>query len=515
MKDLKSLNPADYLAILWRRKWFALGAFLIVAAGVSIYSWRMPNLYRSEAQILVEPAIIPQDYVRSSDRSTPEEQIAGIRQQLQSRSFMERMIQEYPNNFGYGASKDFSMDEAVKGIIRSIQILSTSRNTAMISFTATDAQFAQTFTRRIVEALIQSNNSSRKTRAVETDQFLDDQLRQTEQNLATHEDKIKQFKTAHFGELPEQDNANMNVLTGLNAQLVAVENALQQAREQQKLFELRSQTQSSHTTLSEDIPLPPVPAKDSVLNSPAPDPILQAREAELAALLAKYTPNHPDVLRLSREVEERKKKAAASMASMSPLAETQKDANDRQAEVSPPGAGGIADIELSAAKVEEDSIKEEIAKREKEKKSVQNQINLYQTKLKMSPGVAQELMALSREYEVLKQQYTSLTGKKFQAQMTANLETNKSNDTYRVIDEANLPEKPAFPDRKQIAFLGIGAAFVLGIGAAFGRELIDTTLCSEDEATAVLKLPVLVTVSEISRKKHIKMIGPEQIQKSA
>jgi len=48
----------------------------------------------------------------------------------------------------------------------------------------------------MVETLIQFGNSSRKTRAMETDQFLDEQLRQTGQDLAANEQKIKQFKTS-------------------------------------------------------------------------------------------------------------------------------------------------------------------------------------------------------------------------------------------------------------------------------------------------------------------------------
>jgi len=124
-------------------------------------------------------------------------------------------------------------------------------------------------------------------------------------------------------------------------------------------------------------------------------------------------------------------------------------------------------------------------------------------------------MALSREHEALKQQYSSLQGKKFQAQMTPNLEANKNSDTYRVIDEANLPESPAFPNRVQIALMGLGAGVVLGIGAAFGRELLDNTLGSEDEVAAVLKLPVLVSISEIPKKQPRRPIGSIGTRKSA
>jgi succinoglycan biosynthesis transport protein ExoP len=138
-----------------------------------------------------------------------------------------------------------------------------------------------------------------------------------------------------------------------------------------------------------------------------------------------------------------------------------------------------------------------------------------QAKINLSPALEQQLLVLSREHETFKNQYDGLRGKKFQAQMTATLETNENNNIYRVVDEANLPEKPAFPNRVQIILLGIAAGIGLGIGAAFGREFLDTTLSSEDEVAKVLNLPVLGTISEIPQKAPRLLIEAGQMPKSA
>ena len=160
----------------------------------------------------------------------------------------------------------------------------------------------------------------------------------------------------------------------------------------------------------------------------------------------------------------------------------------------------MLDIESAEIKVEAESIKNEIEKREKEKEAILAQIKTYQGRLNLGPALDQEFMALSRDHDALKQQYTNLQSKKFQAEMTANLESDKNSDNYKIIDEANLPDKPAFPNRMHIALMGLGAGFVIGIVAAFGRELLDTTLSTEDEVAAALKLPVLVTISEVPGK---------------
>jgi len=339
-----------------------------------------------------------------------------------------------------------------------------------------------------------------------------------EQDLATHEEKIKQFKTLHLGGLPEQSAANLNALNSLSTQLVSIENSLQQARERQKLLEIRVQQQKRLNLMTQNILIPETPSTDLASNIPPVDPKLEAKQAELAALIARYTPNHPDVIRLSREVEELKKQHAAAVAEMTELgapAEAGKQAGAAQAEIPVPDTAGAPDLEDMTTKFEEDSIKSEIANKEKEKNRILDQIKTYQSRLNLTPAIEQELMALTRERENLQKQYSNLQDKKFQSQMTANMETNRSGDTYTVIDPANLPERPSFPNRVQIIIMGLGAGFILGLGAALGREMLDTTLVGEEEASSVLNLPVLVSISEIPQKKSKKAVETGRMAQSA
>lgn len=514
MRDFKGLGPADYLKILWWRKLYFIAIFLLVSGGVGVYAWRLPNVYRSETRILVESALLPQDYVRPADRSTPEEQIAAIRERLQSRSLMERVIQDN-NLFGYGSGRTFSMDDAVEALRKSIQVINTSRNTFTISFAASDPEFAQSFTKRLADLLIDSNRSSRKTKAVEADAFLDDQLRQTERDLAEQEQKIKEFKTAHLGELPEQSTANMNAVSGLQAQLTAVDNELQHARDQRKLLDFRAQEQKRLSALARNT-VPPSPADTRPREVVAATAALAAKQAELTALNGKYTPQHPDVVRVSKEVEELKQRLAQALtdaqkpgnssAELTPLGEGDSKPSATKAATPAINSDTMLEIQEAEIKLEAQTLNDDIDKRQKEREQILRQIKTYQERLNQAPAREQELMGLSRDLEVLRQQYGNLQNKRFQAQMTADMEKNKSNETYQVVDEANLPEKPAFPNKIQIALIGIGAGILFGTGAAFGREVVDSTLGSELETEAILQVPVLVTISEIPKKEQ-RLIG--------
>ena len=102
-----------------------------------------------------------------------------------------------------------------------------------------------------------------------------------------------------------------------------------------------------------------------------------------------------------------------------------------------------------------------------------------------------------READILRARYETLQKQKFSTEMATNVETDIRNETYRVIDEANLPVKPEAPNRLHMILIGIGGGLVLGIGAAYGREMLDTTIGSEQEVKRVLNLPVLATISTV------------------
>jgi polysaccharide biosynthesis transport protein len=513
MKDLKNCSPSDYLRILWRRKWYVLIVFATVGVGASIYAWLKPNIYRSTSRIRVESTTISQDYVRPSERSSPAEQIAAIRSSIQSRNFLGRMIQDF-QLYGYGSTTNFSMEDGIKTVGSSIEITSTSKDTFNIAFTAADPQLAQSLTRRTVESLIQNGTRSRKDKAIETDQFLEEQLRKTQQNLAVSEEKIKRFKLMHLGELPEQGEANMNTLSRLDVQLAAAENSLQQLLERKKLLGSMAQDRKRMLLLTQDLALPKQTLAPAATKDAGSTPALLAKQAELAALSAKYTPQYPDVIRLSREVEllkqkvAREKEAAEKAAEVASVEEPKKQADAEPLDM---GQNALPD----AGNMELETINNDLKRKEKERDAILGQIKRFQARLNLAPALEQELMGLRRDNETLNQQYASLQGKKFQAQMTTNLETDKSGDAYTVVDEANLPERPLFPNRTQVILIGLGAGFVLGIGAAFGRELLDTTLGSEDEVASILKLPTLAIISEISGKEPKRLVGMSNMPKSA
>jgi polysaccharide chain length determinant protein (PEP-CTERM system associated) len=506
MKDIAHLEPVEYFRIIWNHRWYFLLTAVLVISGTVTYALWMPNVYKSESRIMVDEPQVSEDYVRPMIRLTPEDRISSIREQLASRTFLERMIEQY-QMYGYGRP-DFVMESAVKSAQKQIGIEKTSNNTFSISFVSSDPQFSQTVTRQFAQELIRISTSSIKDRVLTTNQFVDEQLRQNTEALTAQGEKIGRFKKAHLGELPEQGNANMSALTGLHSQLTAVENATQQAQERQKLLDFKIQERKRMNLLSQSItPADNTPKTiENKVNKPSSLELeLAAKKSQKAQLLTTYTPGHPDVIalqqyinRLEQQLQDQK---SASGNDLTPI-------GDRPAEDLRKGKTADQGDPMEAAfQLEADSIKSEIARREKEKQEILKQIKTYQSRLSLAPALEQELAALLRDEEVLKTQNSNLQKQKFNIQMATTAQTDKKNETYRIIDEANLPVKAEYPNRVQIILMGIAGGLLLGIGISFSRELLDTTISSEAEAKKLLNLPVLVTIPLVPNEKKDKKIA--------
>ena len=72
----------------------------------------------------------------------------------------------------------------------------------------------------------------RQQQSQDTTQFLESQLEAARKDLADQDDRIRQFKGQHVGEMPGQLASNLQILQGLQTQLQNGEDALNAARQQ-------------------------------------------------------------------------------------------------------------------------------------------------------------------------------------------------------------------------------------------------------------------------------------------
>jgi capsular polysaccharide biosynthesis protein len=88
--------------------------------------------------------------------------------------------------------------------------------------------------------------------------------------------------------------------------------------------------------------------------------------------------------------------------------------------------------------------------------------------------------------------------------MATDLEHHQEGEQFRVLDPANLPDKPSFPNRPLFALGGLAGGLGLGLAIAFALEMKDTSMRSERDVEFTLRLPVLAmvpTIEPLSDKK--------------
>jgi uncharacterized protein involved in exopolysaccharide biosynthesis len=194
--------------------------------------------------------------------------------------------------------------------------------------------------------------------------------------------------------------------------------------------------------------------------------------SQLADLRSRYTEEHPDV----RSVVARIRRLEAQLP-------------DAAAGGVPRAVNAISPLEEAQAE-----LKQLKAKRVE----LDQQIALFQTRVEQTPRAEQQLMGLTRDQAKLQESYLELVKTKMDAEMSESLEEHWSGVRFRILDPANLPEKPFFPNLVQFVLGGLMLGLLLGAGACAAAEYLDDSVKSVTELERLLPYPVLAVVSHIA-----------------
>ncbi len=138
-----------------------------------------------------------------------------------------------------------------------------------------------------------------------------------------------------------------------------------------------------------------------------------------------------------------------------------------------------------------------IAEKTKEQDQIKQQIKTYQDRIQSSPTVEEQYKELTRGYQTALDSYNELQKKRDDSAMATDLERKQQGEQFRVLDPANLPDKPSFPNRPMFAGGGLAGGLAIGIGLALLIEMQNTSMRTERDVEFALRLPVLAIVPAI------------------
>src|SRR5919108_2628298 len=89
------LTFQDYIKIISLRKWWLIIPLILGTSIAVVYSYSLPDLFRSTTLIMVERQRIPESYVQSTITSSIQDRLNTIRQQILSRKNLEYTITQF------------------------------------------------------------------------------------------------------------------------------------------------------------------------------------------------------------------------------------------------------------------------------------------------------------------------------------------------------------------------------------------------------------------------------------
>jgi len=469
----------DYGKLFLRRKWQIVFTVLSVLFAASVYCVVTPELYKSSLTILVIPQSVPTDYVRSTVSLQVDQQLGTIKQQVMSRTMLTKVMDDLhlfekernrlrPEELFAMMRKRIEID-VVRGASRD------SSEAFSLSFLHEKPKEAMLAATRLASLFIDENLQTREQQAVGTSEFLDSQLKDTKARLEVTEQRVKGYKMRYMGELPQQMDANLRMLTGLQDRLRNNETSTR-AVEERKVF-----LEAQISLIGKSVP--------GTSQDPFQSPEMQlaAKKAKLADLTARYTEMVPEVMRTKQEVADLEKRISESHRSSSNLVAEDPNADSPIPETGPP----LAMEEIRRMRAQLTASRAEIASLKKERGEIRKSIASVEQKIEQSPRREQEMISLIRDYENQKKSYDDLLKKKLEADVSQNLEKRQKGTQFQILDPANLPEKPFQPDRKKVMGVAILLALVLGFGGTIAWESMDLRLRDVRDFRHLYKVPIL------------------------
>jgi len=489
--------PLSILRAIWKSKHYAVAVWILGSVAVYLYISRMPSLFWSEALVLVDYQKIPQDYVSSTVRVDVRDRLAAMSRRILSNDRLKELIQEM-NLFGFTRGRtvpDTTVDQMRANIKLNLDTGWTGGLTAFrIGYIDSKPRVVAEVSNRLASFFVEENLKNREVQAEGTAEFIDSQLAEAKKKLDGLEATVSQYKARHGGELPQQQNALVGTLGRLQAELQANTEAINRVRQDKTILDNSlSMAQTTIAAVEQAIrDNKPVPSLAAVgAGTPAAPPVspaeaeLRKLEGQMENLRLRYSDQHPDVKRLSITIEKlRQIKAneppapapkprqpgAAELAAgrpTPPVRESAELAQAREKMEALKAQIGMADKELAARIADQDRIRKEMLR--------------AQAKVDMMPFREQEMSAITRDYEISRQNYQSLLGKKLAADMATDLERRQKSERFTVIDPARIPLRPFQPNRKMLMLLGSAVAMLLGLAVAFGNEFRRNVLLGEWE----------------------------------
>jgi polysaccharide chain length determinant protein (PEP-CTERM system associated) len=216
---------------------------------------------------------------------------------------------------------------------------------------------------------------------------------------------------------------------------------------------------------------------------------IQNLQERMEELLLRYTEKHPDVVEITRLIEELKIKREEDHVLMDDM-----------------DLGPVDNPVYQQLKMQLTQAEANVASMNVRVAEYERRIGLLQERVDSVPKIEAELKQLDRDYGIHKQNYQALLSRRESANMAEQAEISGDQLKFRVIDPPRVPIHPSSPNRPLLMTAVLISSIAAGVVFAFFLYLLRPTFDSARAIVEVLGRPVLGGVSMIHNqewsKKH-------------
>jgi polysaccharide chain length determinant protein (PEP-CTERM system associated) len=472
----------NFLKALGKYRWHAVSiAWLVALIGWAIVL-RLPNTYETSARVYVDTQSILKPLL-SGMTTLPnlDQQVMFMRQTLISRPNVERVMRD--TDLDVKATDSREKEEMIEDLMSKIKIAGTERDDIYtISYTSHDPKLGKDVVQSLLAIFVEGSFGGKKQDSDKAIQFIDEQIRSTEEKLAAAENKLKEFKIKNMGLLPREGG-------DFSGRVGAANDALSQAR-----LELAEAEQSRNAIRRR------MTGGGGTNGGGMVDPELESRIAaaqkSLDTLRLQYTEEHPDIIATKRLVEQlqaRKKE------------EAKKDRPDPNAAASP--MMQQLTVTLSDAESRVAALRARVNEYSKRVATLSSQ-------RVTAPEIEAQLVQLNRDYEINRGNYQKLVERREQAKLSGELSSATDMLTFRVVEPPLAAAQPSGPNRLAL-FSGVFVlALAAGLVGAFLMSQVRPTFLSHATLREVTGFPVLGSINmhwtesqKVLRKRRLLGLG--------
>jgi protein tyrosine kinase modulator len=463
----------SYLRILRRRfAYIAIIAPLVTAFAVYL-AFDLAPLYRSTATILLEPSPLNKDVVASTVSSYSKQQIEIIEGRVLTPDVLANLVSgydPYPGDPSSPQKKAQRMlaNTSVERVDPQNLKPDEDSNAFSLHYDNPDPQRAAQVASRLAQLFLTYNQHSRTAAAKDAATFLANQSADISRQLQLLDDRLKQFKAANNGELPDDVQRNESEIDLDQRQLESLDSEILTAEAKESSLSVQlSQMSPNMITQAGDL-----------------TDIATVR-AQLAEAEQRYTPEHPEVIRL--------KKALAA------LAQKQASQNGIVANANNPQYI-LAANELQSARRDLNALRSQEAR-------LRGQIDKYEEKLRLTPGVEREFDEITRRRSTLLTAYQQIQEKLQNARLAERFEVSDQGDRFMLIRAPYAPRSPVYPNRVGLILLGLLLGSTLAAIAVAVAESTDPTirgpadLPTEADAPFLASIPLIPNSRDTARRR--------------